>query len=75
VATDTPSRTIRVTLSSDPKCFSRDSENVERREVRRLAARFHIELRAPAPNDFCLAAFSGKHALKKSKLPVSTAST
>jgi hypothetical protein len=32
----------------------RDSEDVERREVSRLALRFHIELRADAPNEFRL---------------------
>src|SRR4029077_15681534 len=43
VATDTPSRTIRVTLSSDPKMLPRDSEDVAHRELSCLACRFHIE--------------------------------
>ena len=46
----------------------RDSEGVERREVSRLAPRFHIELRADASNEFRLAAFRGKHTGKKKKI-------
>ena len=68
MATDTPSRTIRVTLSSDPKCSPRDSEDVERREVSRLAPRFHIELRADASNEFRRAAFRGKHPGQKKQI-------
>src|SRR5882762_3364875 len=59
----------------DPRHFversqmlSRDSENVERREVSRLAPRFHIELRADAPNKFRPMAFRGKHPGQKQQI-------
>ena len=39
----------------------RDSENVERRKVSRLASGFHIELRAETPDESRGTAFSGKH--------------
>ena len=48
--------------------FPRDSESVERREVSRLAPRFHIELRADAPNEFRPAAFRGKHPGQKKQI-------
>src|SRR5437660_5463884 len=48
--------------------FSRDSENVERREVSCLAPRFHIELRADAPNEFRPVAFRGKHPAQKKQV-------
>ena len=48
--------------------LSRDSERVERREVSRLAPRFHIELGADAPNEFRLAAFRGKHPGQKKQI-------
>ncbi len=46
----------------------RDSEDVERREVSRLAPRFHIELRADAPNEFRGVAFRGKHPAQKKQI-------
>jgi hypothetical protein len=46
----------------------RDSEGVERREVSRLAPRFHIELRADAPDEFRRAAFGGKHSGQKKQI-------
>ena len=46
----------------------RDSEDVERREVSRLAPRFHIELRADAPNEFRSVAFGGKHPAQKKQI-------
>src|SRR5438876_124200 len=46
----------------------RDSEDVERRKVSRLAPRFHIELRADAPNEFCPVAFRGKHPAQKKQM-------
>jgi hypothetical protein len=46
----------------------RDSEDVERREVSRLAPRFHIELRADAPNEFRPVAFRGKHPAQKKQI-------
>src|SRR6266487_4294456 len=48
--------------------FSCDSENVERREMSGLAPRFHIELRADAPNEFRPAAFRGKHPAQKKQI-------
>ena len=48
--------------------FSRDSEDVEGREVSGLAPRFHIELRADAPNEFRRAALRGKHPGKKKQI-------
>src|SRR6266480_5596695 len=48
--------------------FSRDSENVERGEVSRLAPRFHIELRADAPNEFRGVAFRRKHPAQKKQI-------
>jgi len=47
---------------------SRDSEDVERREVSRLAPRFHIDLRSEAPDDFRPAAFGGKHPAQKKQI-------
>ena len=46
----------------------RDSEDVERREVSRLAPRFHIEFRADAPNEFRAVAFRGKHPAQKKQI-------
>jgi hypothetical protein len=43
----------------------RDSEHVERRELGGLAPRFHIELPADAPDEFCSAAFRGKYPTQK----------
>src|SRR5947209_9322734 len=43
----------------------RDSQDVERREVSRLAPRFYIELRADAANEFRPVAFRGKHPAQK----------
>ena len=48
--------------------LSRDSEDVERREVSRVAPRFHIELRTDASNKFRAAAFCGKHPGKKKQI-------
>src|SRR4029077_18420557 len=45
----------------------RDSEDVERREVSRLAPRFHIELRADASDEFRAAPFRGKHPTGKKR--------
>src|SRR5450432_217179 len=59
----------------DPRHFversqmpSRHSEDVERREVSRFAPRFHIELRADAPNEFRRVAFRGKHPTQKKQI-------
>ena len=46
----------------------RDSEDVERREMGRLAPRFDIELRAEAPNEFCPVAFRGEHSAQKKQI-------
>ncbi len=46
----------------------RNGEDVERREVRRLAARFDIELRADASDEFRRAAFRGKHPGEKKQV-------
>src|SRR5262245_3479078 len=46
----------------------RDSEAVERREVSRLAPRFHIEFGANAPNEFRPVAFGGKHSAQKKQI-------
>src|SRR2546421_5851224 len=46
----------------------RDSEYIERREVSRLVPRFHIELRADAPNEFGHVAFRGKHPAQKKQI-------
>src|SRR6266567_1581695 len=51
-----------------PQILPRDSQDVERRKVSRLAPRFHIELRADAPNEFRLAAFRGKHPAQKKQI-------
>ena len=54
----------------------RDSEGIERREISSLARRFHIELRADPPNYFRRVALRlGFILLRKSRLPVCTAST
>jgi hypothetical protein len=45
-----------------------NSEGIERREVSRLAPRFHIELRADAPNEFRPVAFRGKHPGQKKQI-------
>src|SRR6266513_5769613 len=46
----------------------RNSEDIERGEVSRLAPRFHIELRADAPNEFRPVAFRGKHPTQKKQI-------
>ena len=46
----------------------RDSENVEGRESSRLATRFHIELRADAPDELRPVAFRGKHPAQKEQI-------
>ena len=46
----------------------RDSEHIERREVSRLAPRFHIELGVNAPNEFRLVAFRGQHPAQKKQI-------
>src|SRR6266851_2883297 len=46
----------------------RDSENIERREVSCLAARFYIKLRADATSELCLMAFRGKHSGQKKQI-------
>ena len=46
----------------------RDSKHVERCEVSCLAPRFHIELRADAPNEFRPVAFRGKHPAQKKQI-------
>jgi hypothetical protein len=51
----------------------RDSEGVERREVSCLAPRFHIELRADAPDEFRPVALRGKHAGQKKKITAQAA--
>jgi len=45
-----------------------DSENIERREVSRLASSFHIEFRTDPPNEFRAVAFGGKHATQKKQI-------
>jgi hypothetical protein len=47
----------------------RDSEDVERREASSLAACFHIEFCADAPNEFGRTASVGSIPLRKSRLP------
>src|SRR5262245_8584783 len=46
----------------------RDGEDIKRREVSRLAPRFHIELRANTPNEFRPVAFRGKHPAQKKQI-------
>ena len=46
----------------------RDSEDVERREVSRLAPRFHIEFRSDAPSELGPAPFCGKHPCEKKQV-------
>ncbi len=46
--------------------FSRDREDIERREVSGVAPRVDIELRTDAPNELRLVAFRGKHPVRKS---------
>jgi hypothetical protein len=53
----------------------RDSEDVERGEMSCLAARFHIELRTDPPMNFTVRPSAGSIPLRKSRLPVRTAST
>src|SRR5438477_591765 len=48
--------------------ISRNSEDVEGREVSRLTPPFHIELRADAPNEFRPVAFRGKHPAQKKQI-------
>ncbi len=43
----------------------RDREGVQCGQTGRLVARFDVQLRAEAPNEFRLAAFSGKHSGEK----------
>jgi hypothetical protein len=53
----------------------RDSEDVEPRQVSRFAPGFHIELRPDADYELCSVTFRRKHPVRKSRLPVCTAST
>src|SRR4029077_3988357 len=46
----------------------RDSEGVERCQVSGLASRFHVEVRADAPDEFRFAAYSGKHSGEKKQV-------
>src|SRR6202041_1322418 len=46
----------------------RNSEDVERREVGRFAARFYIEFRADSPNERRTPAFRGKHPGQKKQI-------
>src|SRR5256885_8777161 len=46
----------------------RDSEDIERRELSRLAPRFHIEFSADAPNEFRPSAFRRKHPRQKKQI-------
>src|SRR5438132_3724409 len=46
----------------------RNSKDIERREMSRLAPRFHIELRADAPNEFRGMAFRRKHPAQKKQI-------
>src|SRR2546429_4235590 len=46
----------------------RDSEDVDRRQLSGLAPRFHIELRADAPNEFRAVSFRRKHAAEKKQI-------
>ena len=48
--------------------LARDSEDVERREMSRLATGFYIEFRADAPQEFCRTAFRGKHPGQKKQI-------
>jgi hypothetical protein len=65
----------RHTESDDPRhfversqMFFRDREDIERREVSRLASRVHIEFRADASNEFRDATFRGKHPGNKKQI-------
>jgi hypothetical protein len=46
-----------------------NSEAVEYRQTSRLAARFHIQLRSDAPDEFGLVAFRRKHPAEKQQIP------
>ena len=48
--------------------FSRDREDIERREVSCFASSFDVELDADAPDEFRGAAFGGKHAGKEKQI-------
>jgi len=48
--------------------LARKSEDVERREMCRLPARFHIELRADASGEFRGAALGRKHSAEKKQI-------
>jgi len=67
------SRTIRLTLSSDPM-LTRDSEAVERRKPRRRHARFRVQLRATRPMNLASRPSVGSIPVRNSKFPVCTAS-
>ena len=49
------------------------SKDVDRREVRSLAARLHNEYLSDSPNEFWPSAFDGEPPAQESKLPVRTA--
>src|ERR1700730_14380253 len=48
--------------------FSRDGEDIERREVSRVASSFDVELGADAADEFRGAAFGGKHPGEKKQI-------
>jgi len=67
VATDTPSRTMRVTASSEPKCWRATARALSAARCG-LACLFHIPLRADAPNEFRPVTSRGKHPAEKKQI-------
>ena len=67
VATNTPNRTIRVTLSSDPKCFRATAIAFR---ATSWAASLPCVLRADTPDEFRFAALGSKHAGEKRRFPI-----
>ena len=49
--------------------LARNGEDVERREVRRLTARFGIEIGADASDEFRVVVFRGEHARQADEIP------
>src|SRR5712671_5330932 len=51
-----------------PQMLPRDTEDVERGELRRLTSSFYVKFRADSPNEFRDPAFRGKHPAQKKQI-------
>jgi len=69
VAMNTPSRTTRVTRSSEPKCFFRRREDVQSRSVGGVSSSLGIELFPQPANILRLVVDDREHPAKEKQVP------